>query len=55
MKRRISKPLTVTLPPVFVARIDQQKLRENRTTSEIIREALRVYYRMGSPVVASDL
>lgn len=55
MKHRISKPLTITLPPVFHERIDQQKSRENRTASEIVREALRVYYRIGIPATAMKL
>ena len=45
--KRIQQPITVTLPPDFIARINRQKRRETRTTSEIIREALRVYYRIG--------
>ena len=49
MSKRIKQPVTVTLPPEFIARIDQQKARESRTTSEIVRDALRVYYRIGTP------
>ena len=55
MKHRISKPITITLPPVFHERIDQQKSRENRTASEIVREALRVYYRIGTAAGASKV
>ncbi len=54
MKHRISKTLTITLPPVFIAHIDQQKSRENRTSSEIIREALRAYYGIGSPAGSAN-
>ena len=49
---RVKKPLTVTLPPEFIAKIDEQKVRENRSASEIVREALRLYYGTGqvSPI-----
>lgn len=49
MSKRIKLPVTVTLPPEFIARIDQQKARESRTTSEIVRDALRVYYQISVP------
>jgi hypothetical protein len=44
-KKRIKLPITVTLPPDFIARIvEQKKQRKNLTASEIVRDALRVYY-----------
>lgn len=45
--RRIKQPITVTLPPEFIQRIDTQKERENRSASEIVRDALRLYYQIG--------
>jgi Arc/MetJ-type ribon-helix-helix transcriptional regulator len=50
--KRINLPISVTLPPDFIARIDEQKAREVRTASEIVRDALRLYYGIGR--VASD-
>ena len=46
--KRIQQPITVTLPPDFIARINRQKQRETRSVSEIVREALRAYYGIGS-------
>ena len=46
--KRIQQPITVTLPPDFIARINRQKQRETRSASEIVREALRAYYGIGS-------
>jgi hypothetical protein len=46
-KSRVSKSLTVTLPPEYLEKIEEQKTREIRSASEIIREALRAYYGIG--------
>lgn len=45
--KRIQQPITVTLPPEFIARINRQKERETRSASEIVREALRACYGIG--------
>ncbi len=42
---RISKTLSITLPPEMLARAEQLAQRENRTMSELVREALRYYER----------
>jgi Ribbon-helix-helix protein, copG family len=55
MAKRIQLPITITLPPDFIARISQQKLRESRSTSEIIRDALRVYYGIGADTRQTSL
>ena len=55
LKRAVKKPISVTLPPEFIAMIEEQKARESRTASEIIREALRVYYRIGQPASATPM
>ena len=44
---RISKTLSITLPPEYQRRLDEQRKREQRSASEIIREALRMYYGIG--------
>ena len=45
--KRIQQPITVTLPPDFIELINRQKQRETRSASEIVRDALRVYYGIG--------
>lgn len=55
MKQGVKKPLTVTLPPEFIAKIEEQKKRESRSASEIIREALRVYYGIGQEAPAARM
>ena len=47
MTHRISKTLSITLPPEYARRVDEQRQREQRSASEIIREALRAYYGIG--------
>ena len=42
---RTSKTLSITLPPEMLARAEQLAQRENRTMSELVREALRHYER----------
>jgi CopG family transcriptional regulator / antitoxin EndoAI len=42
---RTSKTLSITLPPEMLARAEQIAQRENRTLSELVREALRQYER----------
>jgi CopG family transcriptional regulator / antitoxin EndoAI len=42
---RTSKTLSVTLPPEMLARAEEMARKENRTMSELVREALRQYER----------
>lgn len=40
---RESRTITFSLPPEMAARVEQLRREEGRTTSELIREALRRY------------
>ncbi len=42
---RTSKTLSITLPPEMLSRAERLAQRENRTMSELVREALRWYER----------
>jgi predicted transcriptional regulator len=42
---RTTKTLSVTLPPEMLARAEELAKKENRTMSELVREALRQYER----------
>ncbi|HEY6309177.1 MAG TPA: ribbon-helix-helix protein, CopG family [Candidatus Angelobacter sp.] len=42
---RTTKTLSVTLPPEMLSRAERLAKRENRTMSELVREALRYYER----------
>jgi CopG family transcriptional regulator/antitoxin EndoAI len=42
---RTTKTLSITLPPEMLARAEELAKKENRTMSELIREALRNYER----------
>lgn len=42
---RISKTVSITLPPEMLARAVEMARREHRTMSELVREALRAYER----------
>lgn len=42
---RTSKILSITLPPVMLKEAEQLARKENRTMSELVREALRYYQR----------
>jgi CopG family transcriptional regulator / antitoxin EndoAI len=44
---RTTKTVSVTLPPEMLARAEQLAKKENRTMSELVREALRQYERKG--------
>src|SRR5262249_43111704 len=41
--RRTSRPITISLPPEMVERMDRAQEAEHRTRSELVREALREY------------
>ena len=42
---RTTKTLSITLPPEMLARAETMARKENRTMSELVREALRHYER----------
>jgi predicted transcriptional regulator len=42
---RSTKTLSVTLPPEMLSRAEKLAKKENRTMSELVREALRYYER----------
>jgi predicted transcriptional regulator len=42
---RTTKTLSITLPPEMLTRASKLAKRENRTMSELVREALRQYER----------
>lgn len=43
MARRSSQTFTVSLPPDFAAEVDRVAGEENRSRSELVREAFRQY------------
>lgn len=48
---RTSKTLSVSLPPAQLKRAERLAKRENRTLSELVREALRQYeQKRGNPI-----
>ena len=42
---RTSKTLSITLPPEMLTRAEEMARKENRTMSDLVREALRQYER----------
>ena len=48
MSQRSTKTVTITLSPEMVDELDRIRLREQRTRSELLREALRHYMAAGS-------
>lgn len=42
---RTTKTLSITLPPEMLSKAERLAKRENRTMSELVREALRYYER----------
>jgi predicted transcriptional regulator len=44
MKMRTTKTMTVSLPPEMLEEFERVRKRERRTRSELVREALRVYF-----------
>lgn len=43
--------MTVSLPPALVRQFEEVRKRESRTRSELVREALRVYFESRYPAV----
>jgi Arc/MetJ-type ribon-helix-helix transcriptional regulator len=52
---RISKTLSVSLPPAQLKQAERLARKENRTMSELIREALRQYQQRREAPVNNDL
>ncbi|HEY1242378.1 MAG TPA: CopG family transcriptional regulator [Bryobacteraceae bacterium] len=52
---RTSKTLSVSLPPAQLKRVERLAKRENRTLSELVREALRQYEQKQQVSVNYDL
>ena len=49
---RTRQTMTVSLPPAMIRQVEQVRKAEHRTRSELVREALRTYFRF--PVVAAS-
>ncbi|WP_420915770.1 ribbon-helix-helix protein, CopG family [Bradyrhizobium elkanii] len=41
---RTTSTLSISLPPEMLAELEEVRVKEHRTRSELIREALRVYF-----------
>jgi len=53
---RISRTKSISLPPEQLRRVERLAKRENRTISELVREALRHYeQRQQAPAINYDL
>jgi Arc/MetJ-type ribon-helix-helix transcriptional regulator len=52
---RTSKTLSVSLPPTQLRRVERLAKRENRTLSELVREALRHYEQKQAAPINYDL
>lgn len=48
---RTTQTMTVSLPPAMVSQFDKIRKAENRTRSELVREALRFYFSTRMPEV----
>jgi CopG family transcriptional regulator/antitoxin EndoAI len=48
---RTTQLLTVSLPPAMLAEFERVRKVENRTRSELVREALRTYFESRYPLV----
>jgi CopG family transcriptional regulator / antitoxin EndoAI len=48
---RTTQTMTISLPPAMVEQFDRLRKAENRTRSELVREALRVYFEARMPEV----
>lgn len=52
---RTSKTLSVSMPPTQLKRVERLAKRENRTLSELVREALRQYEQKQETPINYDL
>jgi predicted transcriptional regulator len=48
---RTTQTMTVSLPPALIRQFEEVRKKESRTRSELVREALRVYFESRYPVV----
>ena len=48
---RTTETLTISLPPAMAAQMEEVQRQENRTRSELVREALRQYFESRYPSV----
>src|SRR6516225_6937860 len=48
---RTTEIMTISLPPEMVRQFEEVRKRESRTRSELVREALRVYFEQRYPTV----
>jgi len=48
---RTTEIMTVSLPPEMLRQFEEVRKRESRTRSELVREALRVYFEQRYPTV----
>lgn len=48
---RTTETMTVSLPPALVRQFEEVRKIESRTRSELVREALRVYFESRYPLV----
>ena len=51
---RTSKTLSISMPPAQLKDMEKLAKKENRTLSELVREALR-QYQQGRPAINNDL
>lgn len=51
---RARKTMTISLPPEMIKDIERIRKAEHRTRSELVREALRVYFSDRFPVVTAS-
>jgi metal-responsive CopG/Arc/MetJ family transcriptional regulator len=48
---RTTQTMTVSIPPALVRQFEEVRKKESRTRSELVREALRVYFESRYPLV----
>ena len=46
---RTTETMTVSLPPALLRQFEEVRIKESRTRSELVREALRVYFESRYP------
>jgi len=51
---RTRQTMTISLPPAMIKQVERVRKFENRTRSELMREALRTYFSTRFPVVAAS-
>ena len=48
---RTTEIMTISLPPAMVRQLEEVRKKESRTRSELVREALRAYFKARYPAV----